>query len=279
MSFWNWLLKKPDIKHTEALLNHTATFSSISNMIEIQNKLIKINGNIEISLKNCSTLSAENIMLLSSIFLIRHSFNQRTILSFGDNQKLLNYLTEINFIEGIRTKEFNMELKPFKTEDEIKQICDKIRSSSKFINIDKEERNILISKIYELLINSLEHGYNSIGAICHCYYKNKKFNFSVYDFGVGMPDKVRKYLNNESMPDINAIKWTLTSRNSTVLTSDSIFPRGGGLKLIEKFLKDYNARLLICSGNAYYLIYGEKTITRTLPNKIPGTLITLSVPI
>lgn len=279
MPFWNWLSKKPDIKYKEMLKSHSSSFSSISDMINIQKKLIEIDGNLEINLKGCTTLSTANIMLLSSVSLIRHSLNQRTILSFDDNQKLLDYLTEINFIEGKRTKDFNMELKPFKTEDEIKQICDIIRSSTKFNNIDKEERNILISKTYELLINSWEHGKNNIGAICHCYYKNKKFNFSVYDFGVGMPSKVRAYLKNETLLDTDAIKWALTSRNSTVLTSDSIFPRGGGLKLIEKFLKDYNGKLLICSDKAYYSIHGEKIVSRILPQKIQGTLITLSVPI
>lgn len=94
-----------------------------------------------------------------------------------------------------------------------------------------------------------------------------------------MPSKVRAYLKNETLLDTDAIKWALTSRNSTVLTSDSIFPRGGGLKLIEKFLKDYNGKLLICSDKAYYSIHGEKIVSRILPQKIQGTLITLSVPI
>lgn len=279
MDFWRFISRKPDISHKETLGNHQTTFSSISDMIEIQKKLISIDGNIEISLKECSTLSPANLMLLSSVFLLRRSLNKNTILSFDSNSKIFNYLTEINFIKGSRSKKSNLDFRTFKTEEEITQICNEIKSSSKFTNIDKDERNILISKTYELLINSCEHGKNDIGAMCHCFYKNKKFNFSVYDFGVGIPDKVKKYLNDETMSDIEAIKWTLTSRNSTTLTSDSIFPRGGGLKLIEKFLKDYKGKLLICSGNAYYLISGEKIHTRILPNKISGTLITLNVPI
>lgn len=279
MDFWRLIPRKPDINHKEILKNHHATFSSISDMIKIQNSLINTEGNIEINLKECSSLSPANIMLLSSVFLIRDSLNKHSILSFDDNKKLLNYLTEINFIKGTRSKKYNLDFRTFKTEEEIAQICNEIKSSSKFTNVDKDERNILISKTYELLINSWEHGKNDIGAMCHCFYKNKKFNFSVYDFGIGMPDKVREYLNDANMSDIDAIKWTLTSRNSTTLTSDSIFPRGGGLKLIEKFLKDYGGKLLICSGNAYYLISGTKIHARILPNKISGTLITLNVPI
>lgn len=279
MSIWNFLRNKIDFKHTEHLSNLEESYSSISNMIALQNKLININGNIEIDLKDCSKISPANIMILSSISLLKDLKNQKTVLTLNKDGKLIKYLTEINFVNGPLTKNFNMALKPFKTEDDINIIINEIISSSKFTSIDVEERYIIISKVYELLINSCEHGYNDIGAICHCFYKNNKFNFSVYDFGQGIPKVVKEFLNAPNMTDIDTIEWALSAGNSTKLTNDSIYPRGSGLKLIEKFLNDYKGRLIICSGFAYYSINASKVKKYGLNTKILGTLITLSVPI
>lgn len=279
MPFWNPLFLKPEVKYKEYLFNSPENYTSIANMIKLQNKLIDIEGNIEINLDNCSTLSVTNVMILSSIQLIRKYNHKGTILSFEKNTKLLDQLMETNTITGKKNKNFNMEPKPYKTEKEILIILNEIKQSSKFISIIKEERNTLISKIYELLINSLEHGENNIGAICHCFYKKQTFNFSIYDFGVGIPKKVRNYLKDESINDIDTIAWALTSTNSTKITKNYDFPGGSGLKLIEKLISKYSGKLIICSGNAYYLIRGQKTITKTLPQQIRGTLITLSIPI
>lgn len=279
MPLFKPLLWKPDVACKEELKNFPETFKSVSKMIDIQNKLININGIIDISLEKCSILSPASIMLLASISVIRNNLKQNTILSFGENIKILEQLIEINFIQGKKTKKFNTEIKPFKTETEAQKICNEIRSSSKFANIDKDERNIIISKTYELLINSYEHGKNNIGAISHSFYRNKKFHFSIYDFGIGIPETVRNYTKDSTMSDIDCIQWALHDGNSTKLTSDSEFPGGSGLKLIEKFLGDYNGKLIICSGKAYYLIKGQQIIAREFSNNISGTLITLAVPI
>ena len=153
MPFWKPLIKKPEINAKANLKNHTETFSSISDMIDIQNKLISVKKNLEINLKNCSTLSTTNTMLLASISLMRKNNNKNTILSFDGNSKLMDDLTEINFISGKKNKNFNMEPKPFKTEEEIQTILKEIKSSSKYAIINNDERNILISKTYEFIKN------------------------------------------------------------------------------------------------------------------------------
>ena len=73
------------------------------------------------------------------------------------------------------------------------------------------------------------------------------------------------------MSDIDAIIWTLSLHNSTSIDKDSVFPRGGGLKLIEKFLKEYNGKSYIISGNAYYSIGGYNIVKKNLQNPIIGT--------
>jgi len=121
----------------------------------------------------------------------------------------------------------------------------------------------------------LTHSKSEEGIICHGYYKNKKtFTFSIYDLGIGIPQAVRNY-KNEELDSEEALKWALKKGNTT---QDTDYPRGMGFTIVEEFRKEFKGKITIITEDILYTVKenGKEKISK-LGKKIKGTLFTLKI--
>lgn len=135
---------------------------------------------------------------------------------------------------------------------------------------------MFISKLYEVFDNSIKHGKNNIGLFANGYFdKNQnKFTFTIYDFGRGIPNNVKSFLNNNTMTDKEAFEWALTDGNTTAMEDCT---RGAGLGVLEKFIQINNGKIIFCSGNCFCEISGNGRKFRELREPIIGTLFSMRV--
>lgn len=144
------------------------------------------------------------------------------------------------------------------TELETKSIVEKITKILP-ITMASDYEAIFVSKLYEVFDNSIKHGSNDIGLFANGYFdKNKnKFTFTVYDFGIGIPNNVRKFTKDEFLTDSSCIQWALKDGNTTAMND---YSRGAGFGVLEKFVIENKGKIVICSGRCYCEItaYGRK---------------------
>lgn len=142
-------------------------------------------------------------------------------------------------------------------------------------DLDQNQKDILHSRIFEIPNNALTHSNSKDGIICHGYYNNKNtFTFSIYDLGIGIPQSVRNYIN-ENLTSIDALKWALEKGNTT---KNSDYPRGLGFTLLEEFRKDFKGKISIITEDIIYNTRENGNSSFTKLNKIiKGTLFTLKI--
>jgi len=143
------------------------------------------------------------------------------------------------------------------------------------VNMSDSLQDELISKFGEMYNNAFEHSGTKciMGGKYFKYDKGKKYCFSCYDTGVGIPKKVKDFLEKE-ISDEEALAWALKNGNTT----NSGVSRGLGIHLLLSFAKANNGAIRICTGNVLYT-YSNKTGERyeELVNRFHGTLIEMDV--
>lgn len=121
----------------------------------------------------------------------------------------------------------------------------------------------------------MTHSLSENGIICHGYYNNKKtFTFSIYDLGIGIPNSVRYFKNDNNISSIDALKWALEKGNST---KKSDYPRGIGFSLLEEFRNDFKGKITIITEDVLYTSQNNKSKFKKMNKTIKGTLFTLQI--
>ena len=142
----------------------------------------------------------------------------------------------------------------------------------------------LFSLLGEVFNNTKDHsGINKSNKIriyyCGHWNSNKNtYILSIYDNGNGIQQNVAKYLN-ENMTDIDALKWAFVDGNSTKNNESMDYPRGVGLTLIEKFIKENRGILYVGSGSAVCSIREGNQTLKPLNHPIKGTIYVLNIPL
>ena len=152
----------------------------------------------------------------------------------------------------------------------------------KDIPVDMSQRlnEDMISKIGEMFNNAREHS-NALHVFGGRYRKKsgKRYCFACYDSGIGIPERVRRYLSL-SLEDQDALRWALKPFHSTAPQSNS--PRGQGFKLLQDFTRLNHGVIRICSGRVLYIFDctredpGEGKFQELL-NSFHGTLFEMDV--
>ncbi len=138
---------------------------------------------------------------------------------------------------------------------------------------------IFTSRIGEMYNNSIEHS-EAQYVIGGKYYKNQKnkYCFACYDTGIGIPNKVKRYLGS-NITDLEAFKWAMIRGNSTANCSGrTLVPRGLGLGLLQSFAKANNGAIRICSGCVLYTYTPQKGDRYfELQHEFKGTLFEMDI--
>ena len=253
---------KSHIDFTEKLCRGRVVYD---NLAKLQND-IKSADNDEISLA-VSTVGRFGRTFLFLVLCLRYFAKQhskRIMISFS--KAIYEKLLQLSFIESRPT----LTLGPGK---EMKFI--QLESDEKILHLAKgivEDMPVemsprlhedMVSRIGEMFNNARDHS-DAICVLGARYPKaGKRFCFACYDTGIGIPVRVRTFLNltKEECQDEDALRWALEPFHSTV--PHSISPRGQGLSLLHEFARLNRGVIRICTGNVLY--------TNDCKNKNPVT--------
>lgn len=200
---------------------------------------------------------------------------EHPVLIFMKNVGMYNYYTkdEIDYT-GSDVIPFNL----IKNEKMMDEYADRIMTMAP-IKMQKEAQDILKSYIYEIYQNGLFHSNSYIGVYTSGIWlkEKKEFVFSIYDMGVGIPDKIRmhdrKYGNIDSE---KCLRIAFIDGFST--SNDKLVNRGLGLTRLEKFIELNNGKMSIYTDNVCCIIEGKKGKRfHTLSSPIKGTLIIINI--
>lgn len=130
------------------------------------------------------------------------------------------------------------------------------------------------SSLFELYGNAIEHSETKLGVFaCGQFYPwAHRLDFSIADLGVGMREKVRKYLERDIGAD-EAIAWAMNG--NTTRTGGR--PGGLGLKLIREFITLNGGRIIVVSNQGYWEYEKNKTQARSFNRPFPGTVVTIEI--
>ena len=132
--------------------------------------------------------------------------------------------------------------------------------------------------LIELFTNAIDHSESSLGcyACGHWMPQHNTLVFSIYDSGIGIPNKIKRIYPNYSSED--AINWAFGKGNSTIQLENCV-PRGLGLYYLKDFIYANKGSLRILSNNIYYEYKdgGDSEFFKVIDTPIHGTLITVKV--
>jgi len=128
--------------------------------------------------------------------------------------------------------------------------------------------------IGELYSNAVLHSRSKLGVFaCGQYYPRKdRFDFCLTDAGEGFEGSILRAFGVK-VDSIKAMRFCLTEGNTTKKNE----PGGLGLKLLQKFIRLNNGRIVIVSKNAYYEYSGGKEGYSRLESPFPGTCINVEI--
>lgn len=135
---------------------------------------------------------------------------------------------------------------------------------------------MVFQNICEIFFNAIEHSDAMHGVYsCGHWFPNKReFVFSIYDTGIGIPNKIQTVFKNFKSHE--ALHWALQKGHSTLQLLQGS-PRGLGLYTLIQFVKKNNGSLTIFSNDVYYYCSANEPQIEIMPYSIPGTLISITI--
>lgn len=160
--------------------------------------------------------------------------------------------------------------------DGILNYLDKKWLGRDWVEVNQAIKDEIIHNVLEIYSNAFEHGISDIGVFtCGQRYPNLNIlKLTVIDFGVGIPAKVRQFLQNSSMLAEDALRWAFqfgkTTRHGGV-------PGGTGLDSLKNFVKSKQGKIEIYSHDGYALIDADQELYQSAPTYFEGTLINITI--
>jgi len=148
-----------------------------------------------------------------------------------------------------------------------------------WVAISNELKNYIVTHVIEAYLNVFDHAQSPIGVItCGQFYPNLQLlKIAILDFGVGIPNSVRQYLEKPDMTPEQCLMWAFEANNTTKAAGRDAISRGVGLKQLKSFIPLNEGTLEIYSDHGYVCIdrTGEKFINR--PNGFQGTCVQITL--
>ena len=254
---------------------YNESVKDIKEMFDIQTEFINSSKpQFILNATECTYISPPCLIILSSLQLICLEQQKKLTIKLKYGSKLDKLLKHSGFIQTSKISNSSVPFTIIHSDDEIEELITKIVELSPLKNEDKTTKQTIISRLYELPANSIEHSKNNNGVLCCAYYTTKKeFCFCIYDLGIGIPNSVREHKNNKHLSSKEALEWALKESHTTMTS----YPRGLGFTTIEEFRKKYNGTFKIITENVMYsAIHTEKKI-KNFNKTIRGTLFMIKI--
>lgn len=147
-----------------------------------------------------------------------------------------------------------------------------------WLNVSPSLRNAIVGNVWEIYINSFDHGHSPVGLItCGQMYPSfQTLKLTLVDFGEGIPNSVRNFKKNKDIDASDAMEWAFKRGNTTKL-GENHTPRGLGLDLLKNFVILNDGELEIFSHEGYTYINKVKEIHKKIDYYFGGTLVTITL--
>ncbi len=100
------------------------------------------------------------------------------------------------------------------------------------LGVSKVEVASIVAAVKDILNNVTDHAnITSCGIFAQFIENQDKFYLAISDFGVGIPTNVKRFLKDDNLEDVTALKWAVEEGNSTKSTPRN---RGVGLHVLLK---------------------------------------------
>lgn len=234
-------------------------------------------SHIELDISKCSYISNTGITILAALGPICENKGRKISIEYGNKTELANLFTKFEpFTQTPIKKLKGIPFRRFKNEKEILKVLDDLNLIEEIATLDKERRDEIHSRLYELCTNACEHGVNDIGTVCNgTIIMNKNYlTFTVFDFGKGIKDNVNDHLKSE-LSTKEALEWAFTESNSTKQKPG--FPRGAGFTTTFGFVNKYNGQLILYTDDICCVYKDGKCNYKELDFSVLGTLITVTI--
>ena len=224
------------------------------NLAKLQNEIILAKDNdVFLTIATEGRFGRTFLFLIPCLYYLaeEHGKKLETIVT----KTIYENLGKLSFIETKHTRSLGLSTKmrferletDEKTLNLAKLIVDDIPvTMSERLNED------MISRIGEMFNNAREHS-NASHVFGGRYRKSgKRFCFSSYDTGIGIPARVRQFLDKTEteIDDESALRWALKPFHSTAPHVNN--PRGQGFKLLQNFASLNRGVIRICTGKVLY---------------------------
>lgn len=129
--------------------------------------------------------------------------------------------------------------------------------------------------IFEIFQNCVMHSRSNVGVyVCGQFFpKDSHLDLTISDAGVGIPEKVRKYLKLD-IPDHDAIEWAMQEGNTTKTGNQ---PGGFGLRLLQEFIELNRGKVQVVSGAGFYEFSNGVKRYDLMKWEMPGTTINFEI--
>ncbi len=142
-------------------------------------------------------------------------------------------------------------------------------------HISPKLHGAIVGRVWELYANAFEHGQSEVGLfVCGQHYGgSQELKLAVCDFGIGIPNNVRRFFKNDGIASEKALQWALL-RGTT--TKPGLMGRGVGLDILKEFIKLNNGKMQIFSNDGYAEIGQNADIYSTRTPFLQGTLFNIT---
>lgn len=143
------------------------------------------------------------------------------------------------------------------------------------VKLEENAQDELISIVYEVFSNAFYHSKEKVAFCCGFYDNQGALNFSIYDYGIGIPKSVKSFLKTD-ISNKDALKWAWKQGHSSLNGHDD-YPRGEGFHTLEEFVVKNDGEILVGSGQSYCIINAKKKSFGELKSTITGTFFSLRI--
>jgi hypothetical protein len=237
-------------------------------------------GEIHFDLSGCDFLKHNAVSFLTGLILLLHSRNRTVYLDPRKIQpKVFENLRQNGFLElfggALAARSTNsVPVRHFLGLNEEEKIVDYLINrwiKKGWLSVGKDLSGTIVGNIWEIFANSFEHSNCAVGLIvCGQHYPTKRqLGLSMIDFGVGIPVRVRKFLDSPALSAAECLSWAIKSGNSTRIGS----PGGLGLDMLKDFIRLNNGELSVYSGDGFFRWFGYDQEFGTMPSYFRGTMV------
>lgn len=260
-------------------------FSDVSDLVELQYQFINCKQRrLIIHFTDCKFINASVSVIIGTLPEYAKKIEKSVKYRFIDqpNHPVFKFMKHVGMYKFYMKNEIDYDGKgaiPFgeiSNENRMDEYTEKIMSLAP-IKMNNEAKDILASYIYEIYQNGFFHSKSEIGVFTSGYWVKEKneFNFSIYDMGVGIPDKIREHMKqdieSEKCLRIAFIEGFSTSQNKDV-------NRGLGLTRLIRFIRLNNGKMSIYTDDICCIIeQQEEERYYRLKKPIKGTLIIINI--